>query len=135
MKEKRPQIDLICNVVIRRPGGDVLLARYEAEDPRWWLPGRGLVPYEHPDEVASKIVADLGLSAKRVAFTEVESFRGRTGWHVMFNYVANVGGEPAGGVPCGWFAAEALPPLVHGKWEKDVIKRSMAKVPERGTKG
>lgn len=128
MAEAKPQIDLICNVVVRRANGDVLLAQYVKDDERWWIPTRDLVPYEHPDEAAPKVIADLeGLSAKRVVFSEIESFRGRSGWHVMFNYLADVTGDARTRTPFKWFAPDKLPQMVHGSWEKQVIAKALEK--------
>jgi ADP-ribose pyrophosphatase YjhB (NUDIX family) len=121
-----PQIDLICNVVTVNSKGEVLLVRF-GDDPRWWLPGRGLVPYQHPDEVAPEILAEInGVKAGEPAFCEIESFRGRTGWHVMFNYRASGKGKPADAEAARWFATDKLPQMAHGEWEKGVIGRVLA---------
>lgn len=127
MTDQRPQIDLICNLVARREDGKVLFVREDPEDRRWGLPYRGLVPYQHPDEVAPLVVADWGLTSSSVQFSEIESFRGRSGWHVMFNYLADVQGEPAGDGASGWFAPEAMPHTLHGYWEKEVVRRAVAR--------
>jgi ADP-ribose pyrophosphatase YjhB (NUDIX family) len=121
-----PQIDLICNVVTVNGKGEVLLVRF-GDDPRWWLPGRGLVPYEHPDEVAPKVVGEIeGVKAGAPVFREVESFRGRTGWHVMFNYRVLGKGSPPNPEAARWFATDELPQMAHGEWEKGVIERALA---------
>ena len=52
MAEQQPDIQLIANLVVLRPDGNVLFVRYHADDERWWLPGEDLEPYEHPDERA-----------------------------------------------------------------------------------
>lgn len=121
-----PKIDLICNIVGVNARGEVLLVRYDDSE-RWWLPGRSLVPYEHPDEVAPAVAAIEGLKTTSVAFGEIESFRGRTGWHVMFNYVARLNGEPADKENARWFPASDLPQTAHGGWERGVIERALAK--------
>lgn len=121
MADKGPKIDLICNVVIRRKDGKVLLVPNEGDD-RWWIPSACLVPYEHPDEVAPRVVKESGLGKPRVVFSEVESFRGRSGWHVMFNYRADVAGGKG-----EWFDPKALPQMVHGNWEKQVIAKALRK--------
>jgi ADP-ribose pyrophosphatase YjhB (NUDIX family) len=117
----RPEIQLIANVVITNAQGQVLLTRYREDDDRWWLPGAELEPYEHPDAAGARALADLGLRCA-ARLHHVESFRGRRGWHVMFNYHAHsleageVGGEGT------WHAANALPPMTHGDWEQKVIQ-------------
>jgi ADP-ribose pyrophosphatase YjhB (NUDIX family) len=122
-----PKIDLICNVVATDGEGRVLLVNY-GDDDRWWLPGRSLVPYEHPDEVAPKVLADVeGVKVGAATFGEVESFRGRTGWHVMFNYSVVASGTPANLDDANWFAADALPQMAPGNWEKGVIERALAR--------
>ena len=52
---------------------------------------------------------------------------GRTGWHVMFNYVVEASGEPGGKIASQWFATDDLPQMAHGRWEKEVIRRAVAK--------
>jgi hypothetical protein len=127
MTDQRPQIDLICNLVARREDGRVLFVREDPQDPRWGLPYRGLVPYQHPDEVAPSVLADWELTSTRLLFSEIESFRGRSGWHVMFNYLADVSGEARQGTPSDWFAPEAMPHTLHGRWEKDVVLRALTR--------
>lgn len=125
MAANEPQIDLICNVVIRREDGKVLLTRYESDSQQWWLPGRDLIPYEHPNDVAPKVLEEVGgFTATNILFKEIESFRGRSGWHVMFNYLAEVSGEPASG-DCQWFAPDDLPQTAHGSWERGVVERAV----------
>jgi ADP-ribose pyrophosphatase YjhB (NUDIX family) len=114
----RPDIQLIANVVITNAQGQVLLTRYRDDDDRWWLPGAELEPYEHPDAACARALAELGVTAA-AHLHHVESFRGRRGWHVMFNYRC-----PALVEACGdaWHAPDALPPTAHGDWELGVIK-------------
>jgi hypothetical protein len=128
MTTKGPEIQLVCNVVIRREDGKILLAQYGGkDDPRWWLPYYELVPYEHPDLAVSKVLENFGgMTSKKSAFKEVESFRGRSGWHVMFNYLTDVSGKPNGEINCEWFSPDELPQTPHGKWEKDLIQRALA---------
>jgi len=128
MKNDQPKIDLICNVVIKRASDEkVLLVKYKKDDDRWWIPSETLVPYEHPDEVALKVIKNTGgLTNKYLNFSEIESFRGRTGWHIMFNYLTEV--EPKGEceVTSEWFSPNNLPQMVHGKWEKSVIDKALS---------
>jgi hypothetical protein len=85
MAEQQPEIQLIATLVVLRPDGRVLFVRYQPGDERWWLPGEDLEPYEHPDDRAQAILDGLaGLAVTSVSMSEVESFRGRRGWHVIF---------------------------------------------------
>ncbi len=122
--QARPPIQLIASLVITGLEGGVLLVRYDPEDDRWWLPGSDLEPYEHPDEAARRVLAGLaGLSVRTVAMREVESFRGRRGWHIVFHYHVAADGAPAGPPAAQWFAASSLPRTMHGAWERSVVER------------
>lgn len=93
-----PAIQLISNLVVHDDRGRVLLARYDATG-----------------EVAGVDVISIELS-------RVQSFRGRRGWHVSFDYAVRVSGEPGqGSVPADWFDRTDLPPTMHGNWERDTI--------------
>lgn len=128
MTEKQPDVQVISNLIVRDAGGRVLLVRYDAGDERWWLPGRDLVPYQHPDEAAAQILGEYpGLEVRQTpAMVFVESFRGRRGWHVMFHYAVGADGEPGGEYETGWFAPDALPRTMHGSWERKVVARAVA---------
>jgi ADP-ribose pyrophosphatase YjhB (NUDIX family)/DNA-binding PadR family transcriptional regulator len=122
--QPQPAIQLIANLVVRRPDGQVLFVRYDPEDERWWLPGEDLTPYEHPDEAARRILAEFsGLTVRTVAMREIESFRGRRGWHVVFHYRVDADGEVQSRFPTAWFAVTNLPRTPHGRWEKDIAKK------------
>ncbi len=116
---KPPDIQLIANAVISDGRGRVLLTRYD-DDKRWWLPGAQLKPYEHPDEALQRALADVASTHRSAKLHHVESFRGRRGWHVMFNHLVKA---PAGAAMAGseWFAVTALPPFSHGAWERGVV--------------
>ena len=45
---------VIANLVVRNPNGEVLFVRYDPENEKWWLPGGDVEPYSHPDEAAAK---------------------------------------------------------------------------------
>ena len=128
MTEKQPDVQVISNLVVRDGGGRVLLVRYDADDERWWLPGRDVVPYQHPDEAAAEVLAEYpGLAVRaQPAMAFVESFRGRRGWHMTFNYTVIAVGEPGGEYETGWFPADELPRTVHGSWERKVVERAAA---------
>lgn len=124
--EAMPEIQLLANVVIDNGQGQVLLTQYDAEDERWWLPGAELVAYEHPDEAAKRALADLGIKAtETLALSHIESFRGRRGWHVMFNYqlCLNSNVQLADPSNTRWFDSKALPQMAHGAWEKQVVQQ------------
>ncbi len=120
-EEKKPDIQLTSNVVIVNEKNEVLLTRYDPDDERWWIPGASLETYEHPDAAAARALADVGQSDKLAAtMKHVESFRGRRGWHVMFNYIVATNSNAITGDSC-WFPLTALPPTAHGEWERSVI--------------
>lgn len=123
----QPDIQLIANLVVLRPDGRVLFVRYHADDERWWLPGEDLEPYEHPDERARAILDGLrGLRVESMALEEIESFRGRRGWHVSFTYRVHADGEPDADFPAEWFPPDGLPRTMHGRWERDRVDRVLA---------
>src|SRR5206468_4121849 len=83
----RPEIHLIVNLALVDPDGRVLLVAGADEGERWSLPGWELEPYEHPEEGARQLLVDfLGLPEAPATLVYVDSFRGRRGWHVTFNY-------------------------------------------------
>ncbi len=114
---------IIANVVVRNDGGQILLVRYDPEDARWWLPGGDVEPYSHPDDAAGDLVGAIaGLETGPPKFDHLESFRGRRGWHLMFNYAASATDAPVSDATAEWFDADALPKTKHGNWEKQVIR-------------
>ena len=126
MTERHPDIQLISNLVVVNRDGNVLFVRYDEDDDRWWLPGEDLEPYEHPDARAEKELARFALTADHLDLIFIESFRGRRGWHVVFHYRVDVSGEPAGEHEAVWFTPDAMPPTMHGKWERDAVERVLA---------
>ena len=120
----RPEIQLIVNLAVVDPDGRVLLVAGADEGERWSLPGWELEPYEHPEEGARQLLVDfLGLPEAPATLVYVDSFRGRRGWHVTFNYRAETGAEPRCERATGWFSLDELPRTVHGRWERDVAAR------------
>ncbi len=121
-----PAIQLIANLVVTRSDGQVLFVRYDPDDERWWLPGEDLEPYEHPDERARRILAGFeGLLVQTLTMHDIESFRGRRGWHVVFHYAAQAEGDPRSQYPLQWFPPSELPRTAHGRWERDAVARLM----------
>jgi DNA-binding PadR family transcriptional regulator/ADP-ribose pyrophosphatase YjhB (NUDIX family) len=127
----QPAIQLIANLVVTRADGQVLFVRYDAEDERWWLPGEDLNPYEHPDEAAQRVLGAFpGLRINKMEMREIQSFRGRRGWHVMFHYRVDAAGDVESRFPTRWFPLNGLPRTVHGHWETDIAKK-LAQAPAR----
>jgi ADP-ribose pyrophosphatase YjhB (NUDIX family) len=123
---QKADIQLTSNVVIVSPDHRVLLTQYDESDDRYWIPGASLETYEHPDAAALRGVVDvLPHIAAQPKLSHIESFRGRRGWHVMFNYVVRTDREPASD-SAKWFDVYALPATAHGDWEKGVITKAHA---------
>jgi ADP-ribose pyrophosphatase YjhB (NUDIX family) len=122
---KQPDIQLIANAVVTDGRGRVLLTRYDDDESTWWLPGRNLEPYEHPDEALQRALAGLVSASRRSTLHHVESFRGRRGWHVTFNFIVEADADAAS-ADGQWFAADQLPATAHGKWEQAVIAKTLA---------
>jgi ADP-ribose pyrophosphatase YjhB (NUDIX family) len=120
-----PDVQLIANLVIVDRRGRVLLAP-DDDTPRWWLPGAQLRPYEHPDDALRRALADTIVAddakAAQPTLHHIESFRGRRGWHVMFNHRLKARAAAAH-KGCECFDAKQLPRLAHGAWEREVIAR------------
>lgn len=135
---EQPAIQLISNLVVRNDDGDVLLVQYDPADEssardsarRWWLPGAELEPFDHPDDVARSALEEIdGLEIASIRLSGVDSFRGRRGWHVSFEYDVRANGRVTTGaqVPAEWYRPDALPRTVHGRWERSVIDRVVAR--------
>ncbi|MEL6891802.1 MAG: hypothetical protein AAFP84_09410 [Actinomycetota bacterium] len=127
---ERPEIQLIANLVVHDHDGRVLLARYdptgEIDAPdaevRWWLPAHELDNYQHPDEAATIAIDEIGsLDVESIELARVQSFRGRRGWHLSFDYRVVASGEPDGDIRADWFERADLPATMHGNWERDTI--------------
>lgn len=126
-----PEIQLIANVVVHDGHGRILLVRYNPTgeiddhdaDARWWLPAHELDAYQHPDDAARIAVDEIsGLDIDSLELSRVQSFRGRRGWHLSFDYEASAKGEPQGcSIPARWFDRLDLPAMMHGNWERDTI--------------
>ncbi len=124
--QSKADIQLTSNVIIASPTGKVLLTRYDDEDERLWIPGASLNEYEHPDAAAIHALEDVGITTKAITkLSHIESFRGRRGWHVMFNYIVCVEAE-LDAKDAQWFDAKNLPQTAHGEWEKGVIAKALA---------
>jgi ADP-ribose pyrophosphatase YjhB (NUDIX family) len=123
--QPKADIQLTSNVVIASPNGQVLLTQYDEDDDRLWIPGASINEYEHPDAAAIRALADVGLATNHaVKLSHIESFRGRRGWHVMFNYIVALDSEQAAS-QAKWFDPKNLPPTAHGDWESGVITKAL----------
>jgi ADP-ribose pyrophosphatase YjhB (NUDIX family) len=123
--EKKPDIQLTANIVIVNSKREVLLTRYEPDDERWWIPGASLDTYEHPDAASKRALVDVAQSESlTTTMKHVESFRGRRGWHVMFNYLVHSDSLTTN-AESQWFPLDSLPATMHGEWEKNVIAQCM----------
>ena len=113
---------VIANLVVRNATGEVLFVRYDPSNEKWWLPGGDVEPYSHPDEAAAKILKQIdGVEVSVCTLNHVESFRGRRGWHLVFNYAVDADGTPGGSAEAKWFSPDAMPRTMHGNWEKQVV--------------
>ncbi len=112
-------IQVIANLVVTNGTGQVLLTKYNPDIDRWWLPGGDVEPFTHPDEQARKVIDGLGLTGATPTFKRLQSFRGRRGWHLVFDYLVAADGTPV--EPAQWFEPGDLPATMHGEWEKGVI--------------
>ena len=129
MNDDQPDIQLISNLVIKNASGEILFVKYDTDDDRWWLPGGDLTPYQHPDDCARDILNSLtGLIWSDLRMIKVQSFRGRRGWHVMFDYFVSGSGEVEGDVPASWFPKDAFPRTKHGRHETDTVEAVLASV-------
>ena len=124
MSEQSVETQVIANLVITNADGHVLFVRYDPENEKWWLPGRDVEPYTHPDDRAIQVLTEMeGLEAGEPVFDHVESFRGRRGWHLAFHYKVEASGTPTGDTPAQWFPTDSLPETVHGGWEKQIVAK------------
>ncbi len=121
MSEETVATQVIANLVVTDRDGRVLFVRHDPESGKWWLPGRDVEPYTHPDDTAEAVLA--GLETCEPEFDHVESFRGRRGWHLVFYYRAGIKGTLAGDALSQWCPADDLPVTAHGGWEKAVVDK------------
>ncbi len=82
-----PAVQVMVNLVIDRGDEHILLVRYDADREEWWLPATEVAPYEHPDEAAERTLTELGVTDGEMSIANVQSFRGRRGWHLTFDYM------------------------------------------------
>jgi hypothetical protein len=123
----KADIQLTANVIIESPSGKVMLTQYDDDDERMWIPGASLNEYEHPDAAVIRAIADVGIVTNLVAeLDHIESFRGRRGWHVMFNYKLRLKSE-INTTDTNWFDPKNLPQTAHGEWERGVIAKALAR--------
>jgi ADP-ribose pyrophosphatase YjhB (NUDIX family) len=127
MSTDSPAVQPIANLLVQN-AGQILLVRYDAENPAWWLPGGDLLAYEHPEQAAARLLADLGLVAIAApVLSHIESFRGRRGWHLVFHYVLATQDDPVTALPFLWCTPDAFPRTMHGAWERENALRALAR--------
>ncbi|MGV3616143.1 MAG: hypothetical protein ACO1SV_12485 [Fimbriimonas sp.] len=127
MNLPQPDIQIISNIVVTDQSGQILFVKRDPEDERWWLTGGDVEPYQHPDDCAKKILDALPwLSWQGIRMVNVQSFRGRRGWHVMFNYRAFGRGTPDS-PQASWFPQDRFPRTMHGPREVENILDILAK--------
>lgn len=141
MEPQEPAIQLIANLVVQRDDGQVLLAQYNPAgetspadtNGRWWLPAHELDQYQHPDDAASHALDSIGgLEVESINLVRVQSFEGRRGWHISFDYSVKASGNPESSeIPAAWFALDNLPATMHGDWEQQTIDAVLASETER----
>jgi len=120
-------VQLIVNLVALNERGEIALTRYETEDERWWLPGSDLQPFAHPDALAAELAASISPQLPTPNLHHLESFRGRRGWHLMFNYLARLPAQATCDPDYTLFPSSALPRMFHGTWERSVIDKMRAR--------
>lgn len=120
MSDSDASVQVIANLVIHDGNHKVLLVQTNPDTERWWLPGQDVEPFTHPDAAADNTIQQLNCSVKRgPEFKRVQSFRGRRGWHLIFDYL--VLAQPQTSTSAGWFTVDDLPRTMHGDWERNVI--------------
>lgn len=120
-----PAVQVMINLVIDRGDEHLLLVQYDADRDAWWLPGGNVEPFEHPDDAAENALNGLGITDGEMSIANVQSFRGRRGWHLTFDYLVTLDDEPSlasDAPPAGWFHFDELPDTAHGRWEHDTVE-------------
>lgn len=119
----------MVNLIVDRGDDHVLMVRYDPTDEAWWLPGAEVEPYQHPDDAAEAALIALGITDAEMSIANIQSFRGRRGWHLTFDYLVDVDEDVtlAPEAPeAGWFHPDDLPATKHGRWEADTIQAVLA---------
>lgn len=128
MTGKTVDTQIIANLVVQNLDGEILFVRYDRENEKWWLPGRDVEPFTHPDDAVAGILREFdGIEMRGSRLSYVDSFRGRRGWHVMFNYDVRADGLPTAPGNAKWFPRDEMPRTMHGDWEKQVVAQVLAK--------
>ena len=104
---------------------------YDGQKGRF-LPDDYLAYFEHPHEAAKRILREqVGLDAKDIALSYIESFGGEDGgaWHLIFHHKVELDKIPSVTLSSNvraaeWFPLDNLPEresVAHGGWAVDVI--------------
>ena len=141
MEPQEPAIQIIANLVVQDANGRVLLTQYNPasessesdESALWWLPAHELDQYQHPDDAASHAIDSIGgLEVESINLVRVQSFEGRRGWHISFDYLVTASGDPESSeIPAAWFSLDDFPATMHGNWERQTIDAVLAAETER----
>jgi len=127
----------LCVVWDRR----VLLVR-PAETARrrrgWTLPTARLRFGEHPQDVANRLLNDLGATRAHVEHLDIDSMVDDRGWRLGHHFRARVTADVTPGpdyVRHRWFAIDELPPperFEGGGWERMLAARAVREVMSEG---
>jgi len=137
-----PQLQLVSDVALfmRDESAKVLLVRYRRPgyDTGWYLPDVLLNVLEHPEEGAKRVLTEqLGVGAREVSLSHIESFSAEGIWHLAFHYKAvaemDLIVHPSADVADSqWFPVTALPEQrdtgLNG-WALKTIERVLASNP------
>ena len=132
---------LVADVTVLA-GDRTLLVRYRdtrAYDGQagWFVPDAELNRREHPQRAARRILREqLGVAARRLSLTSIESFGGR-GWHLIFHYAVRLRSTPeihpgSNLLEAAWFATDALPPAgetAHAGWAYGIVAAALRTLP------
>lgn len=112
-------IQVVVNLIVVNGDSQVLYLKRDPKLEKWWLPGEDVEPFTHPDAQATKIAASIGLTHDPIQYRRLQSFRGRRGWHLMFDYLVEANGSVS--EPYRWFDIGSPPTSMHGEWERSVV--------------
>lgn len=116
----------------------VLLVKPTDTDPKrrtWRLPAVELRHGEHPEDVANRMLNDLGVARAALGQVEIDSRVTGEDWRLGFRYRADVSGDVVPGPTIfrhGWFGAHELPPaerFAGGNHERQLAARCAEAAP------
>lgn len=111
----------------------LLLVNYkQAPNPNkqgWWIPAPPLEFGEDPQDQATKLVQEFGLTPSPAKLFDVESFVLPGGWHLLWHYLIQTKSEPKNHPNVKeyrWVTRDELSEIkdiAHGQWEIDLGQR------------